>query len=130
MSLQRTNSAGAATDNFTKYTYQANKNKLNSVGTTAAPTAYASYAYDELGRLKSEVQTGTGAPTYYLQYDVTGKIIAVYSDAAMTAPNLKASYTYDENGNRIKTLNSTATTYYVYDAIGTVLAIYTSTTAC
>ncbi|MDB5089167.1 MAG: repeat-associated core domain protein [Mucilaginibacter sp.] len=127
--LQRTNSGGTLSDNFTKYTYQANTNKLNSVGTTAAPTAYASYAYDELGRLKSEVQTGTSAPTYYLQYDVTGKITAVYSDAAMTAPNLKASYIYDENGNRIKTINATATTYYIYDASGNVLAIYTSTTA-
>ncbi|WP_252794244.1 hypothetical protein, partial [Mucilaginibacter flavidus] len=72
--LQRTNSAGTLSDNFTKYSYQANTNKLTSVGTTATPTAYASYSYDEIGRLKSELQTGTTAPKYYLQYDVTGKV--------------------------------------------------------
>jgi RHS repeat-associated protein len=129
MSLQRTDKTGAPADIFTKYTYQANTNELTSVGTIAAPTAYASYGYDEIGRLKSELQTGTTAPKYYLQYDVTGKITAVYSDLAMTAPNLKVSYFYDESGNRIKMVNAINTTYYVYDASGNVLAIYTSTTA-
>ena len=125
--LQRTNSAGTLSDNFSQYSYFAGTNKLSGVGTAAAPTNYAAYTYDELGRLKSETQTGAGAPAYYLQYDVTGKVTAVYSDAALT--QLKESFSYDEDGNRVKTINGNGTTYYIYDASGNVLAIYNGTTA-
>jgi RHS repeat-associated protein len=63
---------------------------------------------------------------YYLQYDVTGKITWIYSNLAITT--LVESYTYDEDGNRVKTVNAAGTTYYVYDASGNVLGIYTGTT--
>jgi RHS repeat-associated protein len=125
--LQRTDGNGALSDNFSKYTYTLNTNKLTGVGTTGSPSAYAGYTYDEIGRLKSESQTGTTAPQYYLQYDVTGKVTAIYSDAGMTT--LVTGYTYDEAGNRIKTVNATGTTYYIYDPSGNVLAIYSATTA-
>ncbi len=125
-SLQRTDKTGALSDNFNNgYAYQTNTNKLNSVTNATTSTAYATYDYDELGRMKRETLTGAPNP-YYLKYDVTGKITGIYSDAAMT--NLQESYTYDESGNRIKTVNPNGTTYYVYDASGNVMAIYTGTT--
>ena len=121
MGLQRTNGSGAISDDFSKYTYGTSNNQLLSVGTTGSPSAYGSYAYDEIGRLKS--QTLTAAPNpFYLQYDMTGKITGIYSDATMTTAI--ETYTYDESGNRIKTSNSTGITYYVYDASGNVMAIY------
>ncbi|WPU99896.1 RHS repeat-associated core domain-containing protein [Mucilaginibacter sp. cycad4] len=127
--LQRTNSAGALSDDFSSYQYQANTNKLNSVGNAAAPTAYASFTYDDLGRLKSENKTGSPF-AYYLKYDVTGKITGIYADAALT--QLKVGYTYDESGNRISRTDNTGsspvTSYYVYDSSGNVLSIYAGTT--
>lgn len=125
--LQRTDGSGALSDDFSKYSYSTNTNKLNGVGTTNTPAAFATYNYDEIGRLKSELQTGTSTPKYYLQYDVTGKVTGIYSDAAMTVP--VASYAYDEMGNRIKMGNVIGTTYYIYDFSGNVLAIYTATAA-
>jgi RHS repeat-associated protein len=123
--LQRTNSSGAVSDDFSNYAYQSGTNKLTSVGNTAGSTVYASYIYDELGQLKSQVQ---GANTSYIKYDVSGKITGVYSDAAMTPANARITYTYDEAGNRIKSVSALGTTWYVYDASGNVIAIYTGST--
>ena len=120
LGLQRTNSTGAVSDDFSKYQYTVNTNKLTSVGNTAGTSTYGTYAYDEIGRLKSQANT---LGTTYLKYDVTGKITGIYTDAAMTL--VKESYAYDESGNRIKTTNTTGTTYYIYDATGKVLGIYT-----
>ncbi len=126
--LQRTNSAGALSDDFSSYQYLANTNKLNSVGNTATPTAYASFTYDDLGQLKSENKTGSPF-AYYLKYDVTGKITGIYADAALT--QLKVGYTYDEIGKRISRTDNTGTApvtaYYLYDPTGNVLGIYTGT---
>jgi RHS repeat-associated protein len=125
--LQRVERFGAV-KNYSSYQYQAGTNKLLSVGNISNPTDYASYTYDEIGRLKSEIKTGATF-NYYLKYEVTGKIIGVYADAALT--NLKIGYTYDESGNRITSTDYTGTpmtTYYVYDAAGNVLAMYNGTT--
>ncbi|HEY9003264.1 MAG TPA: RHS repeat-associated core domain-containing protein, partial [Mucilaginibacter sp.] len=126
--LQRTDGSGAVmdNDNFSKYSYQSGANQLLGVGTNSNPSAYASYTYDEIGRLKSETLVGAPNP-YYLQYDVTGKITGIYSDASLSAQSLTESYSYDESGNRIKTTNANGTTYYVYDASDNVIAIYTGT---
>lgn len=129
LGLQRTNSSGILSDNFSQYAYQAGTNKLNTVGNSAAPTAYASFTYDELGQLKSESKAGS-AFAYYLKYDLAGRITGIYGDAALT--QLKINYTYDETGNRISRTDNTSstpvTTYYVYDSRGNVLGIYIGTT--
>jgi len=123
--LQRTNGAGTLTDDFSSYQYASGTNKLTSVGNTGTPSAYASYTYDELGQLKSQV---SGSNTLNIKYDVTGKITGIY-DASNA---IKVGYTYDESGNRISrtdyTGSSPITTYYVYDAAGSALAIYTGAT--
>ena len=121
--LQHTGSTGTLVDNFT-YNYTPNTNKLASVANAVGSTTYGTYTYNEIGQLKSQANP---IGTTYLRYDATGKIIGIFSDAAMTTPI--EVYIYDEAGNRIVSINYTGTqpvaTYYVYDATGNVLAIYT-----
>jgi RHS repeat-associated protein len=132
MGLRRTAANGAVMDNdmYSSFSYNTNTtagtptNQLNSVGNTANPTAYASYTYNQLGQLQSEV--GPSNAPYYVAYDVTGKITGIYSNPAMTTPLV--TYTYDEGGNRISRTDQNGTTYFVYDEGGNIMAIYTGTT--
>lgn len=113
--LNRTNASGASTAAF-NYTYQNNTNKLAGVDN------YASYSYDALGQMVSQQKVnGQG---YYVDYDVNGKVAAVYSDAAKT--QLTISFGYDETGLRIRKTDhiQNVVTYYVHDASGNVLTIY------
>lgn len=113
-SLNRTNSSGTNIANFV-YSYHPNTNKLTSVSN------YASYAYDELGQMNSQVRNGVG---YYLSYNVRGKVTAIYSDAGKTL--LRVSFGYDESGNRIRKTDHilNTITYYVYDTSGNLLSVY------
>ncbi|WP_187444225.1 hypothetical protein, partial [Sphingobacterium phlebotomi] len=81
-----------------------NTNRLASVSN------YASYTYDDLGQLSSEIKGTMGK---YLEYDAYGKVTKIYSNAART--NLILSFAYDENGNRIKKQDhlQNVTTWYV-----------------
>lgn len=113
--LNRTNSAGASTAAF-NYNYQNNTNKLASVDN------YASYSYDVLGQMTGQQRAnGQG---FYVDYDVNGKVTAIYSDVAKT--QLRISFAYDEGGLRIRKTDhiQNVTSYYVHDASGNVLAIY------
>jgi RHS repeat-associated protein len=99
--LQRTNGTGAVADNFT-YNYQNNTNKLEKVvhNATSVPEDYATYTYDQLGQLTSETNTFKGVNrSKYIEYDVAGKVVAVYRDAPKTQPVV--AYVYDEMGQRI-----------------------------
>jgi len=120
--LARTGEAGTVTDNFT-YSYQSNTNKLQSVNNGG--TVYSSYIYNALGQLATETPGSGGAR--YIKYDVTGKVVGIYADAAFTQP--KATFTYNERGQRIvkKDHVNNLTTYYVPDAGGQILAIYSQT---
>ncbi len=113
-SLNRTNNSGSLINALT-YHYQAGTNRLSSVDN------YATYQYDDLGQMTAQIK---GSQGMYLSYDVSGKVTAIYSDAAKT--QLKVSFGYDEGGNRIQKTDhiSNITTYYVSDATGNVLAIY------
>ncbi|WP_288882447.1 RHS repeat-associated core domain-containing protein [Pedobacter panaciterrae] len=114
--LKRTNAAGTNTANY-MYSYLANTNKLSSVG------SYATYTYDALGQMASQVRTA-GSQGYYLNYDVNGKVTAIYSNAAKTT--LRVSFAYDESGNRVRKTDHVLNqiTYYVYDAAGNLLSVY------
>ncbi|UIR54609.1 RHS repeat-associated core domain-containing protein [Sphingobacterium sp. SRCM116780] len=114
LALQRTNVAGALADNFT-YTYQANTNKLTSV------PGYATYTYDAIGQLASQVKGTVGM---YMDYDVTGKVTKIYSDIGKTTIIL--SFMYDDAGNRIlkKDHRTGLNTWYSYDAGGSLMAIF------
>jgi RHS repeat-associated protein len=126
--LQRTNAQGVLSDDFSSYQYQLSTNKQTSVGNVANPASYATFAYDDLGQLKSENKTGA-AFGYNIKYNVTGKVTGVYADVALT--QLKVAYGYDENGNRISRTDYTGTTpqisYTVFDAGGNPMAMYDGT---
>ena len=112
--LQRTGASGNLIHNFT-YNYQTNTNKLTSV------PGYATYTYDAIGQLASEVKGGTGM---YLDYDVFGQVIKIYNNAAKT--QIMLSFVYDDGGNRImkKDHRNNAVTWYSYDTGGTLLAVF------
>jgi RHS repeat-associated protein len=114
LTLKRNNSTGTAAANFT-YSYGANTNKLASVN------GYATYGYNAIGQLTSEVKTDR---SFYLDYDVNGKVTKIYGDAAKT--QLKFSFVYNEVGQRIKKQDhsNNAITWYVYDGSGQLAAIY------
>ncbi|WP_293881651.1 RHS repeat domain-containing protein [Sphingobacterium sp. UBA1498] len=116
LKLQRTNGAGTLVNNFT-YNYQAGTNKLSSV------TGYATYTYDSNGQLASQVKGTVGM---YLDYDVSGKVTSIYSDAAKSV--IMLSFAYDEGGNRImkKDHRTNAVTWYSYNDAGTLLAVFES----
>lgn len=113
-SLIRTNDAGGELGNYT-YNYQANSNKLTSV------TGYATYTYDAIGQLTSQIKGSAGM---YLDYDVGGKVTKIYSDAVKQTIIL--SFVYDEDGNRVmkKDHRTGAVTWYSYDGSGTLAAVF------
>nr|WP_197718721.1 RHS repeat-associated core domain-containing protein [Pedobacter schmidteae] len=113
--LGRTNASGSTVADY-NYSYQNGTNKLASV------SGYANYGYDDLGQMIQ--QTATGGAGYYVDYDVNGKVTAIYTDASKT--QLKISFGYDEAGIRIRKTDhiQNTITYYVHDASGNVLAIY------
>lgn len=84
------------------------------------------YTYNAIGQMVGQDNV-TGADMY-VDYDVTGKVSAVYSNAAKTIVTTK--YKYDDRGFRLakETYNSTGvlqfTTWYIRDASGNVLSIY------
>ena len=112
--LNRTNTVGSLQNEFA-YQYEPNSNKLSSID------GYASYTYNDLGQMISKTD---GVNSMYLDYEVGGKVAAIYSDIAKI--QLKVSFVYDEGGNRIKKTDhiQNISTYYVYDGSGNVLAIY------
>ncbi|HEY9000684.1 MAG TPA: putative Ig domain-containing protein, partial [Mucilaginibacter sp.] len=121
-SLKRT---GTNPDDFSDgYTYGVGTNQLTNVHDATKNADYANYTYNEIGQLKSETLTGAASP-YYLQYNVMDKVTGIYSDQLMSTP--LETFSYDELGNRVKTVNANGTTYYVYDASGNVMAIYNGT---
>src|SRR5690606_34405490 len=74
LALNRYDKNALRIHNFT-YDYQANTNKLTSVsGYTNA------YTYNAIGQMIGEDKETGG--DQYVEYDVTGKVTAVYSDEA------------------------------------------------
>ncbi|WP_205511075.1 RHS repeat domain-containing protein [Longitalea arenae] len=99
--LQRTDAAGAISENFT-YNYLPNTNKLQSVvhNASSTPENYASYTYDQKGQLTGETNTFKGInQSKYIEYNVSGKVVAVYRDGLKSQKVVE--YVYDETGNRI-----------------------------
>ncbi|MTI20251.1 hypothetical protein E1176_04390 [Fulvivirga sp. RKSG066] len=110
-----------------KYDYN-----LNTDGTPAVDkqqnnrlqgiAGYAQYHYNSIGQLEAEVSED--GESKYVEYDVTGKVTAVYADENKT--QLKVSYTYDDRGFRLSSFNteSDIKTWYIRDASGNVMSIY------
>jgi len=130
LTLKRYNDAGVRTNNFTyHYGYQEEKptydNKLKSVD------GYASFTYNAIGQMESEDMTDANAGDQFVEYDVTGKVTVVYTDAAHT--RRKMANLYDDRGFRLAkivyqkdaaTSVPERTTWYMRDTNGNVLSIF------
>lgn len=81
------------------------------------------YKYDQIGQQTEDNSSDPG----FTDYDVYGRVTAVYSNSAKTT--LKAKFLYDERGVRLKKTDVNGTdTWYINDASGTTLSIYEKTT--
>ncbi len=118
--LTRKGKTGNSLANY-NYTYMANTNKLASV--TNGGSALLNYQYNSIGQL---IQQTEGANTMKITYTAYG----LTKEIRDGANKLKASYAYDDRGNRVKKTiyNSSEAvqnvTYYVSDAAGNTLATY------
>ncbi|PXX95180.1 hypothetical protein DF185_22645 [Marinifilum breve] len=112
------------------YHYSTGKNQLDYVHDAQDPSSLmdidcqssGNYTYDEIGQM-----TGNNQDKHYFDYDVTGKVTAVYSNSARS--NVIAKYKYDDRGFRIKKETSHGNTWYIRDASGNVMGIYTQPTS-
>ncbi len=109
------------------YNYAAGTNKLTSVNNTNIDTQVTSnllnYQYNSIGQL---IQQTEGANTMNITYTAYG----LTKEIRDGTNQLKASYVYDDRGNRVKktTYNAAGApehiTIYVSDAAGNTLATY------
>jgi RHS repeat-associated protein len=99
------------------YTYKPNTNQLQNInGYTNA------YTYNAVGQMIGEDKVEEGKDQF-VDYDVTGKVRFVYSDALKK--NKKVEYLYDDRGFRLAKVNyeTQRTTWYIRDASGNVVSI-------
>jgi RHS repeat-associated protein len=123
--LRRFNGTGQVQHDFA-YTYRQKApgvtyNQLDSV------TGYSTYEYNAIGQMIKADKTEEGADQY-VDYDVTGKVVAVYKDANRSQPVTR--YAYDDRGFRMAKITypngsgDATTTWYIRDAGGNILSIY------
>jgi RHS repeat-associated protein len=111
------------------YTYATNTNQLTKV------SSYADYTYNAIGQttLVDKLVNTDSEKDQYIDYDVTGKVVAVFVDAGKTKATTR--YTYDDRGFRLTKSDYdangalTKTFWYIRDASGNVLSIYEQTGA-
>jgi hypothetical protein len=122
--LSRRDALGTTIADF-DYRYLPNTNKLEEIRKPNSSDVLRDFEYDEIGQLKSEK---IGSKEKYIEYDVTGKVTKVYSDAAKT--KLVTAFVYDDRGFRLNkttydaNVTATARTWYVRDASGSVMGTY------
>jgi RHS repeat-associated protein len=128
--LHRYDENGYHTDVFA-YHYAAHKNQLQDVTgyTSNANTQQHGFVYNRIGQMV--MADKLSGEDQFVEYDVTGKVKAVYRDANKTLPRIR-NY-YSDRGFRLAKVtypeqpgadSLTVTTWYVHDASGTVLSIY------
>ncbi|HEY3402416.1 MAG TPA: RHS repeat-associated core domain-containing protein [Ohtaekwangia sp.] len=127
--MKRFDENGIMTNDFA-YHYAANKNQLLDVDgyTTQSGGGPHGFAYNAIGQLTDEyLEDGT---KQFIEYDVTGKVIAVFSDISKTPASKKVDYLYDDRGFRLAKVSysengtEARTTWYHRDISGNILAIY------
>lgn len=112
--------------NFT-YRYKENTNMLQDVLNVKGQdeSMFRQYKYDDLGQMIQETQ---GDQSKFVAYDVSGKVIGVYTDEAHT--QAVVTFTYDDRGFRLSKVsydeshNPKQHTWYVRDASGAMLGTY------
>jgi RHS repeat-associated protein len=127
--LRRNDQSGTnASRDYINYVYNTNQNTLQKTQ-NSVPADTRNYTYDVAGRMTSYTNSFGDVPKY-VSYDYTGKVTAVYKDAAKT--QALATFLYDEKGHRIRKTqynasspyNAVSHTYYINDMQGTVLSVY------
>jgi RHS repeat-associated protein len=127
--LRRNDQSGTnASRDYINYVYNTNQNSLQKTQNSVSSDT-RNYTYDVTGRMLSYTNSFGDTPKY-INYDYTGKVTAVYKDAAKT--QALASFLYDEKGHRIRKTQYNGSspyqavthTYYINDAQGTVLSVY------
>ena len=115
LTLQRHDQNGAILHDLT-YSYAPNSNRLTNVSN------YAAYSYNAIGQLIHE--NPVNGPDKYLAYNASGKLAAIYADAAHTQPRI--TFRYDDRGFRLskKDHSNGKETWYIRDASGNLLSIY------
>lgn len=127
--LQRTNAGGNLQDNLT-YTYNTNKNQLNSVADAAGTSTAVNdigtqnpgnYVYDAIGQLIQNV-----SENLYYFYNTQGLVTQINKGS-----NAVVKFFYNERGQRIKkesyntaTFALQSTTFYALDLSGNAMAVY------
>ncbi|MDR6735567.1 RHS repeat domain-containing protein [Sphingobacterium sp. 2149] len=106
---------GGGVDKEYSYYYEPNTNKL------AGESDYASYGYDEIGRLVKDANDSRGQ---YYEYNVFNKVTKIYDSTRKS--DIIVSFEYDEDGNRVmkKDHRTGAVTWYSYDGNGSLAAIF------
>lgn len=121
-----------------KYNYSGIDNQLESID------GYAEYTYNALGQMVRQAPEDP-EDSKFVEYDVTGKVVAVYSNGVYDEPNdkvtsydlssIKVKYQYDDRGFRLakilyeydeateKAIEGKST-WYIRDASGNVMSIY------
>lgn len=125
--LNRKNSVADNIANF-KYEYDANSNRLDKIlDIDDDLKVIKDYSYTTIGELESEIGK-QDEPQKHIVYDVSGKVKAVYRDAAKA--KLAVEFSYDDRGFRLSKTGyneegvAVARTWYVRDASGNVMATY------
>ncbi|MBI3218341.1 MAG: hypothetical protein HYZ44_02410 [Bacteroidetes bacterium] len=119
--LQRYKGNGQIQHDF-GYTYIPNTNQLTTV------SSYAGYEYNKIGQTTKVDKVANDGKDQYIDYDVTGKVVAVFEDLNKT--KVTTRYTYDDRGFRLTKADFdskgilTKTYWYIRDASGNVLSIY------
>ncbi|MFN7600718.1 MAG: hypothetical protein ACK5R0_04900, partial [Bacteroidota bacterium] len=125
--LRRFNGNGQVQHDFA-YTYKPLTNQLQGIN------GYANYTYNAIGQMTVADKTEANADQY-VDYDVTGKVVAVYKDASRSPSQLVTRYAYDDRGFRMAKITyplstgegaggEALTTWYIRDASGNVLSVY------
>lgn len=124
LNLKRYSGSGAPVNDFT-YQYNSvpsapKNNRLESV------SGHSTYQYNARGQMTIDDKWAVGADDQYVEYDVTGKVTKVFSEAAKAPGDLKVEFIYDDRGFRLAKVNheTIRTTWYIRDASGNVISIY------
>ncbi|MEM7552431.1 MAG: RHS repeat-associated core domain-containing protein [Bacteroidota bacterium] len=121
--LSRKGRIGNELHNF-QYVYEPGTNRLDKV-TDSNGTTIIDYEYNSLGQLISQQEDER---SMFLEYDVSGKLLSVFSDEVRTSPVMRL--VYDDRGFRLnktsydETGNPSFRTWYVRDFNGTILSVY------
>jgi len=123
--LNRFGPEGFITDNFSYVYAYNNPDSDPTYNNQLATVGGRHYTYNEVGQMTEKYSTDTSTDQF-VEYDVAGKVVAVFSDQGHTIK--KVEYLYDDRGFRLAKVSygesETRTTWYIRDGSGNVTSVY------